>query len=182
MDGKFTKNVVEYPVDAISSRRSAGKGAVMTCIRKLARKLFTKEIMLYLFFGFLVTVVNFAVFQGMLWLLGEGWHHMANVIAFVAAASFAYITNKLFVFESRSFAKNVLKKEIPAFFGARVVSFLFEEAGIFIMIDLLKLHKLAFLGNFGELAVKVVLAVVVIVLNYVFSKFFIFKNTGEDTR
>ncbi len=152
----------------------------MTFLKKLARRFLTKEIMLYLFFGVLVTVVNFGVFQGMLWLWGKGSHHYANIVAFVAAASFAYITNKLFVFESRSFSREVLKKEIPAFFGARIVSFLFEEAGIFVMIDWLGLHRIAFLGNFGELAVKAVLAVVVIVLNYIFSKFFIFRTSEEE--
>ena len=93
---------------------------------------------------------------------------------------FAYITNKLWVFESKSWDIRVLLKEIPSFFAARVLSFLIEEAGLFVFVDLLSFKDISFkilsfeLG--GELIAKAVLAVIVVVLNYVFSKLVIFRK------
>lgn len=144
-------------------------------IMKLIRRLFSKEVILYLVFGVLTTVVNMVVF-GALGKLDVN-HHIANVTAWIAAVAFAFVTNKLFVFESKSMQPKVLLKEIATFSGARLLTLGIEEAGLFIMIDMLHLDEpltTQLVG--GKMIVKILLAVIVVVLNYVFSKVIIFKK------
>lgn len=158
-----------------------------------------KELILYLVFGVLTTVVNwiaFGIFKQFTPLL------IANVIAWVFAVAFAYVTNKLFVFESKSWEKNVFIKEVISFTGARLFSLGVEELGLIILVNWLKLTPA--LGNFaawcfdltqkvgfkmpdifyekidGEMVVKILLAFIVIVLNYFFSKLIIFKKKDKD--
>ena len=146
------------------------------------KKLFNRETVLYLIFGVLTTVVNYAVFHIMYTaVLGGRGSLFANFVAWVAAVVFAYVVNKLFVFESKSWAWNVLVREIPAFVAARVASFGIEEAGLFISESLLKLNEVTLLsvGSFtldGVTGSKLALSVIVVVLNYFFSKWFIFKK------
>lgn len=146
------------------------------------KKLLNRETVSYLIFGVLTTVVNYVVFHLMYTVvLGGQGSLYANFIAWVAAVVFAYVVNKLFVFESKSWAWDVLVREIPAFVTARVASFGIEEAGLFISETLLRLNTLTVLrmGGFamdGVTAAKLALSVIVVVLNYFFSKWFIFKK------
>lgn len=143
---------------------------------KLFKALFNKETITYIIFGVLTTAVNYIIFWLGIKAVGENYHLVVNAVAFVFAASFAYVTNKLFVFESKSWKKSVLAKEIPSFFSARIASFFFEEAGLFIFVDLLNAGDYSFFGISGVMFVKLVLAVVVVAVNYILSKFLIFKN------
>ncbi len=162
-------------------------------IGKLIDKFFTREMVLYLVFGVLTTAVNLLTFwlfkklfisigwSGVLnsaftslgWekaidFLSDGSEYLdANTIAWVAGVLFAFFTNKLFVFESKSWKPAVAAKEFIAFVGARLFSFAVESVMMFVMVSLL---------NMNELLAKIVVAVIVIILNYVFSKLFIFKN------
>lgn len=104
---------------------------------------------------------------------------MANAVAFVAAVAFAYITNKLFVFESKSWSGKVLLRELPAFVGARLLSFGLEELGLLICMWI-QVEQYSLFGLNGILVAKVVLSLVVVVLNYFFSKCFIFKKSKGD--
>lgn len=139
-----------------------------------------KELIVYVIFGGLTTVVNLVVFTVSGMVLGDEKYLISNVIAWFAAVVFAYVTNKLWVFESKSWDAKVLLKEVPSFFAARVASFVIEEIGLYVFVDLLSFNELSIkvlsfeIG--GELIAKVVLAVVVVVLNYVFSKLVIFKK------
>ncbi len=139
-----------------------------------------KELIVYVIFGGLTTVVNLVVFTVSGMALGDEKYLISNVIAWFAAVIFAYITNKLWVFESKSWDVKVLLKEIPSFFAARVASFVIEEIGLYIFVDLLSFNELSVkvlsfeIG--GELIAKAVLAVIVVILNYVFSKLVIFKK------
>ncbi len=139
-----------------------------------------KELILYVFFGVLNTAVNFTAFW--LWgkILGEELYYISNALAWLASVIFAYLTNKLFVFESKSFSPKTLLKEIPLFFGARVFSFCVEEGGLIFLVD--GLH----FGDFsltafgfeisGQLIAKISISVIVVIINYVVSKFAIFKK------
>lgn len=144
------------------------------------KKILNRETVTYLIFGVLTTLVNYVCFWLGLKLFGEAYTLLINVFCFLIAAGFAYVTNKLFVFESKSWRWEILRKEIPAFFGARVFSFLLEEAGLWVSTELLHAGHYEILGINGIMIAKVVLSVVVVVLNYVFSKLFIFKQGGED--
>lgn len=146
---------------------------------KIFKALFNKETITYIIFGVLTTVINYIIFWLGVKALGENYHLIVNAIAFVFAASFAYVTNKLFVFESKSWKMSVLAKEIPSFFSARIASFLFEEAGLFIFVDLLKAGEHTFFGISGVMFAKLILAVIVVAANYVLSKFLIFRNKSE---
>ncbi len=146
------------------------------------RNLFLKyrETISYIFFGAVTTLVNLVVFKLFNVILGEESYLISNTIAWVVAVLVAFFTNKLWVFESKSWAPAVVRRELPTFVGARVLSYLFEEAGLFVTIGLLGFGEwvlaLPFVTVSGEMVCKVFLQVVVLVLNYIFSKLVIFKT------
>ncbi len=150
----------------------------MTKIKSLLIKY--KELLLYIVFGGGTTVVNFLAFALFQVLLGESLYLFSNGLAWLAAVVFAYITNKLWVFESKSWQPKVLWREIPPFLGARVLSFVIEEVGLFIFVDLMKFDTISLtmagITLSGSLLAKLALAVIVVILNYFFSKLFIFKK------
>ena len=146
------------------------------------KKLLNRETILYIIFGVATTVVNYVVFYllyNVLW--NQSRSLIANAAAFVAAVIFAFVVNKLFVFESRSWSAATLKREIPSFLAARIGSFGIEEAGLFLAEKVLKLGGVIAI-TVGGMAldwitvIKVMLAFVVVALNYVFCKLFIFKK------
>ena len=124
-----------------------------------------REVLLYLFFGGLTTVVNILSFYILRKLSVEVY--VSNIIAWVVAVIFAFITNKLFVFESRGKSKKENTRELISFFGFRVLSLGFDMGSMFLLIDIL---------HVGELISKVLANILVIILNYIFSKLFIFKK------
>ncbi len=124
----------------------------------------------YLFFGAMTTVVNYIFFVAAMEL--GGGVIFSNTVAFVFAVTFAYFTNKIYVFKSKSWKLNVVLKETAAFIAARILSFLFETAGLWFAEDVIKTNKI------GILVAKVILSVVVVLLNWVISKFFIFKKSN----
>jgi len=145
-----------------------------------------KEIITYIIFGILTTLVNLFAFWLFTKIFGEELYLVNNAIAWVVGVVFAYITNKLFVFESKSWNLKLITKEITGFLGARIFSFLVEEGGMFLFISVLGLGEktLTLLGFTitGQFIVKILLAVIVVILNYVFSKFFIFRKQETGNR
>ena len=146
------------------------------------KKILNRETVLYIIFGVATTAVNYVVFYllyNVLWSQSRSLE--ANAAAFVAAVIFAFVVNKLFVFESKSWNMDTLKREIPSFLAARIGSFGIEEAGLFLCEKVLKLGGVIAI-TLGGVAldwitvVKVALAFVVVALNYVFCKLFIFKK------
>lgn len=146
------------------------------------KKLLNRETILYIVFGVATTVVNYIVFHVLYNVLWHQNHSLAaNAAAFVAAVIFAFVVNKCFVFESKSWDAATLKREIPSFLGARVGSFGIEEAGLFLAEKVFKLGGVIAISIGGTAfdwitVVKVALAFVVVALNYVFCKLFVFKK------
>lgn len=160
-------------------------------IGKLVDRFFTREIITYIIFGVLTTAVNLATFYIFKKIfISVGWDGIfneivpenskivelfsggsdyldANLIAWVAGVIFAFITNKLFVFESKSWKPTVAGREFAGFVGARVFSLGVEMLGMFVMVTLL---------TWNEFVAKIIVGVAVIILNYIFSKLLIFKN------
>ncbi len=142
-----------------------------------------RSIVLYLVFGVATTVVNWLVYIPCIKLCGENPTNfqvtICNAIAWVVAVTFAYVTNKRFVFESKCTKKSQLLLEIVSFFGARVFSGIFEIflPGALITIGLSQ----AIFGVEGAVA-KAITSVVVILLNYLLSKLVIFrkKRSGKE--
>lgn len=138
----------------------------MERLHTLLRRLVNRETVLYVVFGILTTLINIAVFAlcsqyfRLSWALGNG-------IAWVLSVLFAFITNKVFVFESRSFRARTILWEAGSFFAARIFSLVVEYAGMWLLIDVLAA---------GELLSKVIMNVIVILLNYLLSKLVIFKR------
>ncbi len=135
-------------------------------------KIIKSEVFRYLFFGGLTTVVSigsYAVFSyalsadGKISVFGV---QLANVFSWILAVAFAYITNKLFVFESKSFKLDVIKTEAASFAAARLFSLGVEARWLFV---------LTYLGVNDKIA-KISGQFFVVILNYIFSKLFIFKK------
>ena len=127
-----------------------------------------KEQILYILFGVFTTVVNIVVFA----ICADMMHldtYISNFAAWVMAVTFAYITNKLWVFESKTTDAKELFREIVSFTGARVLTLGIDMVLMFVGVDILHINKLI---------VKVLANVVVIVSNYVLSKLFIFKKSA----
>lgn len=127
-----------------------------------------RSLILYAFFGVLTTLVNMAAYWLCFDVLGIP-NVPATVIAWVLAVSFAFITNKLWVFESRSFDGKTLGREIPAFFGARLLTGLLDVGIMYAAVDVM---------GWNAMVWKLISNVIVIVLNYVASKLVIFKKQG----
>lgn len=150
------------------------------------KKLFIKykELISYVFFGVLATIVSLVSFKIFDSLLGEKLYLISNIISWLITVIFAYFTNKLWVFESKSWKVDVVVHELIGFFGARIFSLVVEEAGLWLMIDICNMDKISLdIFNFdinGNMIAKVIMQVVVVVLNYVFSKLVIFKHKKED--
>lgn len=125
-----------------------------------------KEALLYLFFGVLTTLINIVVFYLFTEIITLD-ELVANVIAWIIAVLFAYVTNRIWVFSSHCATKAAFLKEILSFYGGRIFTLLVEEGILLVFIKLLSLNALA---------VKIVAQVVIIVLNYVISKLFVFKK------
>jgi putative flippase GtrA len=124
------------------------------------------DILSYLFFGGLTTVVNYLVYLPCYNLLHLS-AAVSNVIAWVVAVAFAYLTNKPFVFKSHDWSMKTVAPELAKFVGCRIGSGLMETAIIFIAVDCL--HGS---GNLW----KLVTSVLVVILNYVGSKLLVFRK------
>ena len=124
------------------------------------------DIFTYLVFGVLTTAVNYLVYLPVYNLLGIS-AALSNMIAWAAAVTFAYLTNKPFVFKSHDWSLKTVIPELTKFVGSRVASGAAETAILFLTVDLLGWN-----GNVW----KLLTSVLVVVLNYFASKFLVFKK------
>lgn len=136
----------------------------MKTIRSLIEKYY--DILAYLFFGVLTTIVNYVVYLPCYNLEGLS-AALSNVIAWAAAVAFAYLTNKPFVFRSHDWSAKVVLPELARFVGSRIASGALETGIIFVTVDCLHWN-----GN----VMKLVTSVLVVVLNYVASKLLVFRK------
>jgi len=137
---------------------------ILSKVKELIKKY--EEVIKYLIIGVLTTIINYVIFA----ILVNGCKlemHLSNLIAWLISVIFAYFTNKLFVFESKSFKINVIGKEIFSFGLARIFSLLLEEVILYIFVNKLGMEKLI---------IKLIANVIVVIVNYVLSKFIIFKK------
>lgn len=156
-----------------------------------------KEIILYIIFGVLTTLVNWAVYAATIPAFSAAFNGeavmftafgaevtydafamlLANIIAWIAGVLFAFVTNKLFVFESKSWKPSVALKEFWLFVAARLITGVMEWflPSVLFSIGL----DQSILGIKG-FAAKLVVSVIVIILNYVFSKLIIFRKKEKE--
>ncbi|NLC88321.1 MAG: GtrA family protein [Clostridiaceae bacterium] len=131
-----------------------------------------EEILLYLIMGFLATIVSLVVKWGMLYtfLTPENGVHVqiAVISSWIIACLFAYVTNRKFVFKSKS---NKILEELSKFMGARIFTLLVEMLIMYIFVTLLQMNS-----DIWVLIWTIISQILVIILNYIFSKLFIFKK------
>ena len=137
---------------------------MMSNIKELIIKY--KFIILYGIFGVLTTVINIGGYGVLYSGLGVS-NVISNVIAWVISVLFAFITNKLWVFESKSFNFKLFVKELGSFTVCRVATGVLDLVIMFVGVDLLK-------GP--AIILKIASNIIVIILNYVMSKIFVFKK------
>ena len=126
-----------------------------------------KEIINYLIFGGLATVVNFVSYLIVARLIGVD-EVISSGISWFCSVLFAYITNKSYVFESKLDNKKAVIKEMCSFFLARIVSGILCDVGTFaLMVKVFHIN---------DIFSKIVTQVMVVIVNYIFSKLIIFKK------
>lgn len=122
------------------------------------------EVISYLFFGVCTTAINFIVFFIVSKAIAP---EISNVIAWFISVTFAFVTNKIFVFKTKGFSW----KELSGFTGARVLSLVIDEILLIVMINVFAINALIS---------KIVINVLVIIINYLLSKFLIFTKKGDN--
>lgn len=124
------------------------------------------DILSYLFFGVLTTIVNYIIYLPCYNMFGLS-ATVSNMIAWVVAVAFAYLTNKPFVFRSHDWSARTVIPELTKFVGCRVGSGLAETIILLVTVDLMGWN-----GNLWKLFTQIL----VVILNYIGSKLLVFKN------
>ena len=143
------------------------KGLDMETMKSLFLKY--KELILYVFFGWFITLVNW----GSQWVLADIFHVpylWATAIAQILSILFAYVTNRVWVFESRAKGFTAVFWEMVRFFGCRGASFVLDL--VCMRVGVGGLHV-------NDKVMKLLSNVIVIIVNYVFSKVFVFRKPRE---
>ncbi len=158
-NSKMIIQTIEEFIDQNESKRTK-----VGMIRKYWKKY--REVIMYLVFGVLTTAVNILSY-GLVTRLFHQNEYVANVIAWILSVAFAFITNKVFVFESKEKTRQVIIKESFSFFGWRIVSLICDMSLMYLMLSILK---------WNDMISKILSNVIVVILNYVFSKLFVFNQ------
>ena len=133
------------------------------------KKLINKKTILYVIFGVLTTIVNLIAYYLFSNMININYL-ISNAIAWIISVVFAYITNKFFVFNSSYINKDVIIEEFIKFMNCRLISGLSEVVLLFLFVDLLLMN---------DIVAKLIIGVLVALINFIFSKVFIFKGVDE---
>lgn len=140
-------------------------------ISSIWNKLSSRESVTYIICGVLTTAVDWITHR-ILWGLGAEYQ-VSTAVSWAAAVLFAFVSNKLLVFQSYDRNPRRVWKEFVPFVACRAATFVITMAGMVVMVGILQWNE--FLG-------KLVVSAVSLVLNYIPSKLFIFKKTGNGRR
>lgn len=154
---------------------------------RLFGKIFNREVLLYLVFGALTTVVSLVTFwlpdklfsaigyQGVVHYVTHSDKNFAyieaNVISWICAVLFAFVTNKRFVFESKATDKKTVLREFTTFVGGRVATLLVDTGLMVLFVTALSVP---------EMIAKIIVQVVIVLLNYFISKWIVFRKPAEQ--
>jgi putative flippase GtrA len=142
--------------------------------RKILRAVFNREVIVYVIAGVLATLVNVGVFTLLCRLFGNNRWWLSNFPAIIAAIIFAFFTNRIFVFRSHG----PFWQELWKFFAARaLISLLFEYGAMFLLYNLIGFTATWHFVKWDIVIAKLLTQVLVMVGNYILSKWFIF--TGQ---
>ena len=143
----------------------------MDKLREICQKLYKNQMVRYVFFGGLTTLVNFVCFN--LFVYVFKWElNISNAIAIILSILFAYVVNAKCVFDSQ--AKGIKSRcmEMLKFFGARGVTF---------VLEMIAVPALVYFGS-AEWLAKIIANVIVLILNFVFSKLLVFTKPKNDKK
>ncbi len=126
-----------------------------------------KELFFYGVFGVGATVINIVSYRVLANTFGKKYFLIANIIAWILAFIFAFITNKLFVFESMSWETQIAMKEFVGFLSARLATGILDTVLMWLFVSIISLD---------DTLSKIIINILVIIINYIASKFFIFKK------
>ncbi len=129
-----------------------------------------KEVILYLVFGGLTTLINIVSYALFTRVCGLDTI-LSTSLAWIVSVAFAYITNKIYVFESKTDSIGAFFRECISFFGCRLATGIMDIAIMYIAVDEL---------GFPDMIMKIISNILVIVLNFIFSKIFIFKGSEKN--
>lgn len=143
-------------------------------IRELIQRLWQeylryRDIISYLFWGVMTTAVNYAAYFGCTRLCGIGYF-WSNIIAWVAGVAFGFVVNKVFVFRSLDWSPRTAFRECWQFVTARVLSGGLETGSLALFVDCF---------HCNDAIVKIVAGIVVVIMNYVLSRFVIFRKRQQ---
>ncbi|RRJ25427.1 GtrA family protein [Lachnoanaerobaculum gingivalis] len=126
-----------------------------------------KELFFYGVFGVGATAINIVSYRILANTFGKKYFLIANIIAWILAFIFAFITNKLFVFESKSWEAQIAMKEFVGFLSARLATGILDTVLMWLFVSVISLD---------DTLSKIIINILVIIINYIASKFFIFKK------
>ena len=151
----------------------------MVTLKELIKKICNKEVISYLIFGVLTTIVNIVVS----YILNAFLHieeNISSTIGIIVCVLFAYFTNRKWVFNSSA---NTIKEkwvEFGKFILGRSVTMLIEIIGVFLLVDIFKAFYGMFSDDIAFLINKCIITIIVIILNFFISKFFTFKEKKKN--
>lgn len=125
-----------------------------------------KSILMYLFFGALTTAVSIGVFFAVGTAMGLN-EHIANSVSWIAAVTFAFFTNRTWVFDGKTNSTREFFAQARDFYGGRLFTYFVEEIIILVFVTIL---------NLNQNVIKTVAQIIILVLNYVISKAFVFRK------
>lgn len=127
-----------------------------------------KEIINYIIFGILTTLISLLTYYILTTPILNPYNQkelqIANTISWIISVTFAYITNKLYVFNNKN---KINIKEITKFYTSRLTT---------LLIDIILMHIFVIKLNFNDKIIKLINQIIVIILNYIISKLLIFKK------
>ena len=138
----------------------------MEKIKKILKKLFSREVIFYILFGILTTIINITSFK----ILNSVFHveeNLSNIIAIILAVLTAYFTNRKIVFNSKAVTFKEKLFEFLRFISARIFTMIIEASGFYLLFNIIGINK--------DIS-KIGITILVIILNFFFSKFFAFKK------
>lgn len=154
---------------------------------KILAKLINWETITYIFFGVLTTVVSYASYAVANSLFESvGYHGVvsffvdngkdysyqeSNVISWIFSVTFAFVTNKMWVFESRGRSRGENVREFFSFYASRIASLFIDIGFTYVFVSLF---------GMGKMVSKIIASVVIVVVNYILSKLFVFKKKPEE--
>lgn len=135
-----------------------------------------KEPILYVFFGGLTTLVNYIIYFSCTEGFRLGWS-AATVLAWIGAVLFAYVTNRKWVFESGAIGVQAVVLEFAKFIAARLLSLGMEWVTLKLLLDILHMNNYIYASlPVGAFAAKTIAQVIVIIANYIFGKWVVFRK------